>query len=161
MPSFDIVNKINLEAFKNAVDGVNREIENRYDFKGSVSKIIVDNDNYFILAESDMKINQLKELLSKNLVRKDVNVKSISFDDAEKASGGNIRIPLILNQGINKENAQKIIKNLKNLKIKIQISIQGDQLRVAGKKRDDLQDTITHLKSLEISIPLNFINFRD
>lgn len=161
MPSFDIVNKINLEAFKNAVDGVNREIENRYDFKGSVSKIIVDNDNYFILAESDMKINQLKELLSKNLVRKDVNVKSISFDDAEKASGGNIRIPLILNQGINKENAQKIIKYLKDLKIKIQISIQGDQLRVAGKKRDDLQDTITHLKSLEISIPLNFINFRD
>ena len=81
--------------------------------------------------------------------------------NAEKASGGNIRIPLILNQGINKENAQKIIKYLKNLKIKIQISIQGDQLRVAGKKRDDLQDTITHLKSLEISIPLNFINFRD
>lgn len=161
MPTFDIVNKINLEAFKNAIDGVNREIENRYDFKGSVSKIIVDNDNYFILAESDMKINQLKELLSKNLVRKDVNVKSISFADAEKASGGNMRIPLVLNQGINKENAQKIIKYLKDLKIKIQISIQGDQLRVAGKKRDDLQDTITHLKSLEISIPLNFINFRD
>lgn len=161
MPTFDIVNKINLEAFKNAVDGVNREIENRYDFKGSVSKIIVDNDDYFILAESDMKINQLKELLSKNLVRKDVNVKSISFDDAEKASGGNIKIPLVLNQGINKENAQKIIKYLKDLKIKIQVSIQGDQLRVAGKKRDDLQDTIAHLKSLEISIPLNFINFRD
>ncbi len=161
MPSFDIVNKINLEAFKNAVDGVNREIENRYDFKGSVSKIIVDNDNYFILADSDMKINQLKELLSKNLVRKDVNVKSISFDDEEKVSGGNMRIPLVLNQGINKENAQKIIKYLKDLKIKIQVSIQGDQLRVVGKKRDDLQDTITHLKSLEISIPLNFVNFRD
>ena len=161
MPTFDIVNKINLEAFKNAVDGVNREIENRYDFKGSVSKIIVDNDNYFILADSDMKIDQLKELLSKNLVRKNVNVKSISFNDAEKAFGGNIRIPLVLNQGINKENAQKIIKYLKDLKIKIQVSIQGDQLRVAGKKRDDLQDTITHLKSLEISIPLSFINFRD
>ena len=133
MPSFDIVNKINLEAFKNAVDGVNREIENRYDFKGSVSKIIVDNDNYFILAESDMKINQLKELLSKNLVRKDVNVKSISFDDAEKASGGNIRIPLILNQGINKENAQKI-KYLKDLKIKIQ-NLFKESTKGCGEKK--------------------------
>ena len=76
MPTFDIVNKINLEDFKNAIDAVNREILNRYDFKGSISKIIVEDDNYFILAESDMKINQLKDLLSKNLVRKNVNVKS-------------------------------------------------------------------------------------
>ena len=161
MPTFDIVNKINLEDFKNAIDAVNREIENRYDFKGSISKIIVENDNYFILAESDMKINQLKDLLSKNLVGKNVNVKSLNFAKLENVSGGNLRLPLILNQGINKENAQKIIKYLKNLKIKIQITIQGDQLRVSGKKRDDLQETITKLKTFEISIPLNFINFRD
>jgi len=161
VPTFDIVNKINLEDFKNAIDAVNREIVNRYDFKGSISKIIVEDDNYFILAESDMKINQLKDLLSKNLVRKNVNVKSLNFAKLENVSGGNLRLPLILNQGINKENAQKIIKYLKNLKIKIQITIQGDQLRVSGKKRDDLQETITKLKTFEISIPLNFINFRD
>ena len=161
MPTFDIVNKVDMEAFKNAIDGVNREILNRYDFKGSISKILSEEENYYILAESDMKLNQIKELLTKNLVRKSVDVKSISFENIEKVSGGNIRLPIILNQGINKENAHKIIKYLKEKKFKIQVSIQGDQLRVSGKKRDDLQNTIANLKELEISIPLNFINFRD
>ena len=161
MPTFDIVNKVDMEAFKNAIDGVNREILNRYDFKGSISKILSEEENYYILAESDMKLNQIKELLTKNLVRKSVDVKSISFENIEKVSGGNIRLPMILNQGISKENAQKIIKYLKEKKFKIQVSIQGDQLRVSGKKRDDLQITISNLKELEISIPLNFINFRD
>ena len=161
MPTFDIVNKVDMESFKNAIDGVNREILNRYDFKGSISKILSEEDNYYILAESDMKLNQIKDLLTKNLVRKSVDVKSISFENIEKASGGNIRLPMILNQGINKENAQKIIKYLKEKKFKIQVSIQGDQLRVSGKKRDDLQITISSLKEFEISIPLNFINFRD
>ena len=161
MPTFDIVNKINMESFKNAIDGVNREIDNRYDFKGSISKIIVENENFFILADSDMKVQQLKELLSKNLVRKGVDVKSIIFDKAENASGGNIRLPIILNQGISKENAQKINKFVKELKLKIQISIQGDQLRVSAKKRDELQNTISNLKNFKIAIPLNFINFRE
>ena len=161
MPTFDIVNKIDYEAFKNAVDGVNREISVRYDFKGSISKIVSEEDNYYILAESDMKLNQIKELLTKNLVRKNVNVKSINFEDIEKVSGGNLKLPLILSQGISKENAQKIIKYLKNQKFKIQVSILGDQLRVSGKKRDDLQVVISKLKELDISIPLNFINFRD
>ncbi len=161
MPTFDIVNKIDIESFKNAIDGVNREIENRYDFKGSISKILSEEDNYFIFAESEMKLNQIKELLTKNMVRKSVDVKSISFSNIEKASGGNLRVPLILNQGINKENSQKIIKFLKDKKLKIQISIQGDQLRVSGKKRDDLQVAISSLKELEISIPLSYINFRD
>ena len=161
MPTFDIVNKVDIEAFKNAIDAVNREILNRYDFKGSISKILSEEDNYYILAESDMKLNQIKELLSKNLVRKNVDVKSISFENIEKASGGNLRLPLIVNQGINKENAQKIIKYLKDQKLKIQTSVQGEQLRVSGKKRDDLQITISKLKEIEISIPLNFINFRD
>ena len=161
MPTFDIVNKVDIEAFKNAIDAVNREILNRYDFKGSISKILSEDNNYYILAESDMKLNQITELLTKNLVRKNVDVKSIRFENIEKASGGNLRLPLILNQGINKENAQKIIKYLKDKKLKIQISIQSDQLRVSSKKRDDLQITISELKELEISIPLKFINFRD
>ena len=161
MPTFDIVNKVDLEAFKNALDAVNREIDNRYDFKGSISKITVDNEDYSIIAESDMKINQIKDLLSKNLVRKNVNVKSITFDKLEKASGGNFRLPIILHQGINKENSQKIIKYLKSLKLKIQVAIQGDQLRVSGKKIDELQSTIEKLKTLEITIPLKFVNFRD
>ena len=134
MPTFDIVNKVDIEAFKNAIDAVNREILNRYDFKGSISKILSEEDNYYLLAESDMKLNQIKDLLTKNLVRKNVDIKSISFEKIEKASGGNLRLPLILNQGINKENAQKIIKYLKDQKLKIQTSVQGEQLRVSGKK---------------------------
>ena len=161
MPTFDIVNKLDMESFKNAIDGVDREIKNRYDFKGSISKILCDNDNYSILAESDMKLNQIKELLSKNLVRKNVDTKSISFGSIEKVAGGNIKQLLILSQGIDKENAQKVIKYLKNKKLKVQVSIQGDQLRVSGKKRDDLQLAIANLKELEISIPLNYQNFRD
>ena len=161
MPTFDIVNKLNLENFSNAVDGVNREIQNRYDFKSSISKILKEDDNYYILAESDMKLNQVKELLSKNLVRKSVDMKSITFDKLEKASGGNVKCPIILIQGINKEHSQKIIKYLKALKLKIQVTIQGEQLRVSGKKRDDLQQTITALKSFDVDIALNFVNFRD
>ena len=119
MPTFDIVNKVDIEAFKNAIDAVNREILNRYDFKGSISKIHLEEDTYYLLAESDMKLNQIKDLLTKNLVRKNVDIKSISFEKIEKASGGNLRLPLIVNQGINKENAQKIIKYLKDQKLKI------------------------------------------
>ncbi len=161
MPSFDIVNKIDIEAFKNSVDGVNREIKNRYDFKGSISKINSENENYFITAESDMKLNQVKDLLSKNLVRKNVNTKSIEFGKLENASGGTLRLPIFLKQGINKENSQFIIKHLKNLKSKLQVSIQGDQLRVSGKKKDHLQEAISSLNTLDITIPLIFNNFRD
>ena len=161
MPTFDIVNKLDMEAFKNALDGVKREIVNRYDFKGSKSEILEKEDAYFIIADSDMKLSQIKDILLKNLVRKAVDSKSINFDKIEKASGNMVRQKIILIEGIEKDIAQNIIKKIKEAKLKIQVSIQGDQLRVSGKKRDDLQNTISALKGIDFSIPLNFINFRD
>ena len=161
MASFDIVNKIDMEAFKNSVDAVNREISTRYDFKGSDSKLDLKDNEYFILAESELKLKQIKEILGNNLVRKNVNTKSVSFGKIEKASGNKVRQIITIHDGINKEEAQSIVKSIKSQKLKIQPSIQGDQIRVTGKKRDDLQLAINFLQTLELKIPISFINFRD
>ncbi|MDC0651871.1 YajQ family cyclic di-GMP-binding protein [Alphaproteobacteria bacterium] len=161
MPTFDIVNKLDTEAFKNAVDAVNREITTRYDFKGSESEIVSKEKDYYILADSDLKLNQIKEILGKNLVRKTVDVKSIVFEKEEKASGNKIKQTITVQEGIDKEIAQVIIKQIKNKKLKVQPSIQGDQIRISGKKRDELQEAIGFLKTLELPIPINFTNFRD
>ena len=161
MPSFDIVNKINIEAFKNALKAVDKEVSARYDFKGSDSKISLKDNIYYIIAESDLKLKQIKEILSNHLVRQKVNTKSISFDKEERASGNKIKQNLIIHDGINKENAQDIVKKIKNQKLKVQSTIQGEQIRVSGKKRDDLQNTIAYLKTLDFPLPLSFINFRD
>ncbi len=161
MPSFDIVNKIDIEAFKNALKAVDKEVSARYDFKGSDSKILLKDNIYYIIAESDLKLKQIKEILSNHLVRQKVNTKSISFDKEERASGNKIKQNLIIHDGINKENAQDIVKKIKNQKLKVQSTIQGEQIRVSGKKRDDLQNTIAYLKTLDFPVPLSFINFRD
>ena len=161
MPSFDIVNKINIESFKNAINAVNKEVSTRYDFKDSDSKIELKDNKYNIIADSDLKLKQIKEILSNHLVRQNVNTKSISFDKEEKASGNKVKQDIVVQDGIIKETAQNIVKKLKTQKLKVQSAIQGDQIRVSGKKRDDLQEAITFLKGLDLSIPLTFINFRD
>ena len=161
MPTFDIVNKLDTEAFKNAVDAVNREISTRYDFKGSESQIANKDKDYFILADSDMKLKQIKEILGKNIARKNLDAKSVIFEKEEKASGNKIKQIITLQEGISKEIAQTIVKELKKKKLKIQSSIQGDQIRVSGKKRDDLQEAINFLKTLDLNIPIRFLNFRD
>jgi len=161
MPTFDIINKVDIEALKNAIDGVNREITTRYDFKGSTSKIALADEKYYILADSEQKLKQIKEILGKNLVRKNVDYKSIKFEKEEKASGNTVKQLITIKEGIDKEFSQIIIKEIKNKKAKVQVSIQGDQLRVSGKKRDELQEIISLLKTLDLEIPLNFTNFRD
>ena len=161
MPSFDIVNKINVEALKNSINAVNRETSTRYDFKGSDSKIEEKENDFYIIADSDLKLKQIKEILSNHLVRQNVSTKSISFGNEEKASGNKIKQNIIIHDGISKEIAQDLIKKLKSQKLKIQSSIQGDQVRINGKKRDDLQEAISFLKGLDLSIPVSFINFRD
>lgn len=161
MPSFDIVNTVNIESFKNAVDGVNREVLTRYDFKGSNSKITVNDGEYIIYADSDLKLTQIKEILSRNLVRKLVDVRCIDFEKQEKSSGNMIRQRIKIIEGIDKEISQVILKIIKEERTKVQASIQGNQIRVQGKKRDDLQSIITKLKSKDLKIPLNFVNFRD
>lgn len=161
MPTFDIVNKLDTEAFKNAIDAVNREISTRYDFKGSQSEIVTKDKEFYILADSDLKLKQIKEILGKSLARKNVNTKSITFEKEEKASGNKVKQVITIQEGINKEIAQSIIKELKKKKLKVQSSIQGDQIRISSKKRDELQETINFLKLLNLAIPITFSNFRD
>ena len=161
MPTFDITNTLDNEALRNAIESVNREINNRYDFKDSESKIIENDNEYFIIAESETKINQIVDLLTRNIVRKKIDSKSIMLGDNQRSSGNMIKKEIKKIEGIDKDNAQKIIKTIKSEKYKAQVSIQGEQLRVSAKKRDELQNIISMLKSKTFEIPLNFINFRD
>ena len=161
MPSFDVISKINYQEFDNALANCLREISNRYDFKGlNISierkdKIITTN------ASDELKLKQVNELLQTHLIRRKVDPRVLEVKSSEGASGGSIRQVSELKEGISQENAKKVIADIKKLKLKIQIKIQGEELRIEGKKRDDLQEAITFLKGLDLSIPLTFINFRD
>ena len=161
MPTFDITNTLDNEALRNAIESVNREVNNRYDFKDSESKILENDNEYFIIAESETKINQIVDLLTRNIVRKKIDSKSIMLGDNQRSSGNMIKKEIKKIEGIDKDNAQKIIKTIKSEKYKAQVSIQGEQLRVSAKKRDELQNIISMLKNKTFEIPLNFINFRD
>ncbi len=162
MPSFDIVSKTNMAEVDNAVNGVTREIGQRFDFKGSHCSVERSDENTLtILADDDMKLRQVHELLNVYLTRRSVDPKVLDFKTPEKASGNSLRQIVTIQEGIDKELAKRLVKEIKDSKIKVQISIQGDELRVSGKKRDDLQEAIAHIKTLKVDLPLQFINFRD
>ena len=161
MPSFDIVSKADLSSVLNAIDGVQREINTRYDFKGSQSKVEFDENIITIIADDELKRKQVEELIITHVTRKKVDAKFLSFGKIEVGSSNTIRQNIEILSGIQRENAQKIIKEIKQMKNKVQIQIQGDELRASGKKRDDLQSTITFLKTKFAGLPLQFINFRD
>ena len=161
MPSFDVISKINYQEFDNALANCLREINNRYDFKGlhisieRKDKIITTN------APDELKLKQINELIQTHLVRRKVDPRVLEIISSESASGGSIRQLCELKEGINQENAKKVIADIKKLKLKIQIKIQGDELRVDGKKKDDLQDAMTAIKAIDIGLPINFVNLRD
>ena len=161
MPSFDIISKINYQEFDNALANCLREISNRYDFKGLNISIERKDKNITILATDELKLKQVNELLETHLVRRKVDPRVINIKSSEGASGGTIRQVSELKEGISQENGKKIIADIKKLKLKIQVKIQGDELRVDGKKRDDLQEAITVIKTIDIGLPIEFINFRD
>ena len=161
MPSFDIVSKANLPSVKNAIDGVRREIDTRYDFKGSQSKVDFIESTISIVADDEIKRKQVEELIISHVTRQKVNSKFLSFEKIEIGSGNTIKQNVVVLSGIQKENAQKIIKEIKQLKNKVQVQVQGDELRVISKKRDDLQNTISYLKEKFSDLPLQFINFRE
>ena len=161
MPSFDIVTKTDLAEVDNAINGSMREIENRYDFKGSQSEISRNDNEIILTSEDNYKIDQLKQILKTHFVKRKLEAKSLVFLKLEDAKGGTIRQKVNILQGIDKEIAQKIIKVVKDSKAKVQVSIRGDELRVSGSKRDILQKTIQMIKDLNLSQPFQFINFRD
>lgn len=161
MPSFDIVSKTDLAEVENAVQGAMREIGTRFDFKGSQSKIERKEAEITIFADDGLKLKQVQELLKGYFVRRQLDPGCLDWKDEEKASGNSLRQKVLVKQGIDKELAKKIVKALKDSGLKVQTSIQGDELRVTGKKRDDLQVAIAHIKSLGLAQPLQYVNFRD
>ena len=161
MPSFDVISKINYQEFDNALANCLREIGNRYDFKGLQITIERKEKNVTTLAPDELKLKQVNELLQTHLIRRKVDPRVFDIKSTEGASGGAIRQTSELKEGISQENAKKIIADIKKMKLKIQIKIQGEELRVDGKKKDDLQEAITAIKAIDIGLPIDFVNFRD
>ncbi len=161
MPSFDVISKINYQEFDNALANCLREISNRFDFKGLNITIVRKDKTITILAPDNLKLKQVNELLQTHLIRRKVDPRVLSVKNSENATGGTIRQISELKEGISQENAKKIITHIKSLKLKIQIKIQGEELRVDGKKRDDLQEAIAAIKNIDIGLPIEFVNFRE
>ena len=161
MPSFDIVSKTDLNEVDNALANIAREIATRFDFKDSQCKIERQEAMLTLHADDQLKLKQMHELLKGHLVRRKVDPSALEFKDAERASGDRLRQEIVVKQGIDRELAKRLVKELKDSKLKIQVSIQGDELRVSGKKRDDLQEAIAHIRGLKVVQPLQFVNFRD
>jgi uncharacterized protein YajQ (UPF0234 family) len=161
MPSFDVISKINYPEFDNALANCLREITNRYDFKGLNISIERKDKTITTLAPDEIKLKQVNELLQVHLIRRKVDPRVITVKSSENAAGTSIRQISELKEGISQENAKKIIADVKKLKLKIQIKIQGEELRADGKKRDDLQDAISAIEAIDIGLPIEFVNFRD
>ena len=161
MPSFDIVSKTDMTSVENALQGVAKEMQVRYDFKGSKSEVSKDDEVITILADDELKRRQVEELLITHLTRKGVDTKALEFGRLEQAAGNMVRQTIQVKQGVQREVAQKIVKAIKSSKLKTQATIQGNEIRVSGKKRDDLQATMAMIKSLDLDLPLQFENFRE
>jgi uncharacterized protein YajQ (UPF0234 family) len=161
MPSFDIVSKTDLAEVDNAINGMRREIETRFDFKGSKCTIERKDELLTMLADDDLKLKQMQELLKGYITRRKLDAGALDFKPPEKASGNTLRQVVQVKQGIEQTLAKDIVRSIKDSKLKVQVSIQGDELRVSGKKRDDLQTAIQHVREMKIQQPLQYVNFRD
>ncbi|HYE50901.1 MAG TPA: YajQ family cyclic di-GMP-binding protein [Azospirillaceae bacterium] len=161
MPSFDIVSKTDINEVDNAVNGIIREIGQRFDFKGAKCTIERKENEITIVADDDPKLKQIQEMLKVHVTRRKLDVGALDFGKEEKAAGGMLRQVVTVKQGIDKDLAKTIVKAIKDAKMKVQAAIQGDELRVTGKKIDDLQDCIRMVKGLKIEQPLQYVNFRD
>ncbi|MEM7255972.1 MAG: YajQ family cyclic di-GMP-binding protein [Pseudomonadota bacterium] len=160
MPSFDVVSEIDGHELQNAVDQANREISNRFDFKGSDAKIELAESVMTLVADSDFQIQQMQPMIFQKLSKRGIDVKALDQGDIQ-TSGQKARQVITVRQGIDKETASKIVKAIKASKAKVQAAIQGEQVRITGKKRDDLQGVIAMLKEGDYGLPMQYINFRD
>jgi cyclic-di-GMP-binding protein len=161
MPSFDIVSKLDFAEVDNALAGIAREIGTRYDFKDSKSSVTRQEGAITLVADDDLKLKQIHELLKVHMTRRKVDAAALDFKPPEKASGNMLRQTVALRQGIDRELAKRLVREIKDSGLKVQASIQGDELRVSGKKRDDLQAAIAHIRGLKIEQPMQYVNFRE
>ena len=163
MPAFDVVNTVNMQEITNTVTNSSKEIQQRYDFRGSNTEIELDAaaKNIVVRTEDEMKIEAVRQILITHATRRKLDVACLDFQEPQPAGGKTMRQEIAIQDGIERETAQKIVKDVKGTKIKVQVAIQGEELRVTGKKRDDLQSVIQFLKSEDYGIPLQFVNMRD
>ncbi len=161
MPSFDVVSKTDLQEVDNALHSVTREIGTRYDFKSSKAAIERKDQEITIIADDNYKLEAIQDMLKVHITRRQLDSKALDFGTAQKASGNTLRQIVTIKQGVDSEIAKKIVKELKAEKLKVQASIRGDELRVEGKKRDDLQEAIAFIKRMDLPLPLQYTNFRE
>lgn len=161
MPSFDVVCKPDLIELRNAVDQVNKEISTRFDFKGSDSRVELVENTLFVYADDDFKLEQVAEIIRNKCAKRAVDVRFLTFDKKEKISGDRVKQSVLVKNGLDKDLAKQVVKEIKDSKMKVQASIQGDTVRIQGAKRDDLQAAIALLKQKVSETPLGFENFRD
>ncbi|RUQ81579.1 YajQ family cyclic di-GMP-binding protein [Legionella septentrionalis] len=161
MPSFDVVSEVNEMELRHAVDNANREIGNRFDFRGVEANISLEELKVTLKSESDFQVRQLEDVFRTHCSKRNVSTSGVEIEDEPVHSGKTFSLTMLFKQGIEQPTAKKIVKLIKDSKIKVQASIQGDKVRVTGKNRDDLQEAIALLKKAEIEQPLQFNNFRD
>jgi uncharacterized protein YajQ (UPF0234 family) len=163
MPSFDIVSEVNQVEVHNAVDQANKEITNRFDFKGSDARVeIAEKDqNLTLYADDDFKLGQVRDVLTGKLAKRGVDVRCLEPGGIDKVSGNKVKQNVVVRQGVEQELGKKIVKLVKDSKLKVQASIQGDAVRVSSAKKDTLQDTIALVRKSIADFPLQFKNFRD
>lgn len=162
MPSFDVVSQVDMQEVRNALDQVQREVSTRFDFKGTDSGVELTGHEIELRSNTEQKLKSLVQVLEEKLVKRHVPLKAVAYGKFQEAARSTVRQVATLNVGISDEHARQINKYIKGLSLKgVQSQVQGDQLRVSGKKRDDLQAAIAALKDHDFGIPLQFINFRD
>ena len=161
MPSFDVVSEVDMQEVRNAVDQANREISNRFDFKGSDARAEQQEGKLILFADDEFKIGQARDILQLKLSKRSVDIGCLQADKVEIVGGDKARQEMTVRQGIDTELAKKIVKLIKDSKLKVQAAIQGDRVRITGKKRDDLQAVIAFLRQQKLGLPLQYINFRE
>ncbi len=161
MPSFDVVSEVDKQELKNAVDQCNKEVSTRFDFKGSDARVEQADYVLTVFADDDFKLDQVKDVLNNKLVKRNIDIRTVEVKDVQKVSGGKVKQEITIKTGVETELAKKVIRLLKDSKLKVQGAIQGDTVRVTGAKRDVLQEAIALLRKEVTELPLQFNNFRD
>src|SRR5688572_3866132 len=161
MPSFDIVSQVNQQEVRNAIEQANKEIANRYDFKGSDARVEQNELELTVFADDEFKLGQVMDVLRARLAKRNVDVRSLEPGAIDKISGDKLKQPVVVKVGVPQEKGKQIQKLIKDAKLKVAASIQGDAVRVSGGKKDDLQAAIQLVKKSVADVPLQFINFRD
>jgi len=161
MPSFDVVCEVDVQEMDNAVNQVKKELTTRYDFKHSKASIELKDGKITLVGDDANNLNTVAEILRAKMVRRKLEVNALEYGGIEAASGDTRRQVITVKQGVDQESAKKIVKRIKDEKMKVQAAIQGDQVRITGKKRDDLQAAMSLVRGMDVDRPLSFTNFRD